>query len=174
MSPFVVPSLFELRGLRRALLLLGWGLLIANLVVAWETQLRDRANAPISLSSRLVDRLGIKTNTRSLEDDAVATGFDIPETDELGRPRFVSGQLIIRFQDHIEKSSVETILGRHGVRILDCLNPVRRLYLIETPAATDLRALATELRRAPEIEYAVPNLLEYTAAPAAPAVRAAL
>ena len=152
----------QLIGARRALLILGWALLIAKVALAIEANVKAKLDAPDTLSSRIAAPFALTgTSSRAVDDDTIAAARDVRSRDRRGRPGYVAGQIIVRFRDPVTAARAEEIFESQHVRAVHVLDSFRNLYLVELKAPQTVRDASEQFGALDEVEYAVPNAIYY-------------
>ena len=99
----------------------------------------------------------------SLHDKQVvyASVRDIPSRDSAGRPNYVPGQLIVRFRGGVPHRRQDEIVDELGARILRTLDVRRGEYLVVLSGGVSVPAVAEQLAKLQEVDFAEPNVLHY-------------
>lgn len=97
----------------------------------------------------------------TVEKLAVTPASEIPAQDESGRPNYVAGQLIVRFQDGTPVDRELELIAEEGARVLSVIRGDGRAYVLELPADDEVAAAVKRFARLEEIDYAEPELLHY-------------
>ncbi len=77
-------------------------------------------------------------------------------------PRFVPGEVLVRFEPSVESRERNQVLAQADVSLEEPL-PVPGLKLLETDPGTSVAAAIGELRDRPEVDYAQPNFVREVA-----------
>lgn len=136
----------QLVGARRALLILGWALIVAKVALAIESNVRAKLEKPFTLADR------ITASKRLLDEDAVAN--------LVNSTNYIADQLIVRFRDGVKAERCRDVLRTQGTPELRQLNSDRNLYLVQLPAPQKVTSAIDQFAVLAEVDYAVPNAIE--------------
>jgi subtilisin family serine protease len=90
-----------------------------------------------------------------------ASARDIPAQDDVGRPNYVAGQLIVRFRSGVSHHRQDEIVDELGARILRTLDAHRGEYLVVLSGGVPVPTAAQQFAALQEIDFAEPNVLHY-------------
>jgi serine protease len=90
-----------------------------------------------------------------------ASARDIPAHDDVGRPNYVAGQLIVRFRSGVSHHRQDEIVDELGARILRTLDAHRGEYLVVLSGGVSVPTAAQQFASVQEIDFAEPNILHY-------------
>ncbi len=90
-----------------------------------------------------------------------ASARDIPAHDDVGRPNYVAGQLIVRFRSGVSHHRQDQIVDELGARILRTLDAHRGEYLVVLSGGVPVPTAAQQFAAVQEIDFAEPNILHY-------------
>jgi serine protease len=90
-----------------------------------------------------------------------ASANDIPAHDDVGRPNYVAGQLIVRFRSGVSHHRQDEIVDELGARILRTLDAHRGEYLVVLSGGVPVPTAAQQFASVREIDFAEPNILHY-------------
>lgn len=136
----------QLVGARRALLILGWALVLAKVALAIESTVRAKLDAPVTLADR------IAVNTRLLDEDLVAG--------QVNATNYIADQLIVRFRDGVPVERCRGVLRTQGTPELRQLDASRNLYLVQLPAPQNVHGAIDQFAVLAEVDYVVPNAIQ--------------
>ena len=132
----------QLVGARRALLILGWALVVAKVALAIETNVR--AKLVVTLADRIAG------NIRLLDEDAIAG--------QVNATNYIADQLIVRFREGVPVERCRDIMHTQGTPALCQLDAGRNLYLLQLPAPQTVPTAIDQFTVLAEVDYAVPNV----------------
>lgn len=145
----------QLVGARRALLILGWALVLAKVAIAIEANVRAKLDAPTTLA----DRIAGHGNT--LDDDTLAGFVNAPSRDARGRVGIAEGQMIVHFRDGVTGSRCREVLATQRTDLLRVLNDDRNIYLVALAPPQTITSAINQFVVLAEVDYAIPNVLTY-------------
>jgi subtilisin family serine protease len=90
-----------------------------------------------------------------------ASASTIPAHDDVGRPNYVAGQLIVRFRSGVSHHRQDEIVDGLGARILRTLDAHRGEYLVVLSGGISVPTAAQQFAAVQEIDFAEPNILHY-------------
>jgi subtilisin family serine protease len=90
-----------------------------------------------------------------------ASASTIPVRDDVGRPNYVAGQLIVRFRSGVSHHRQDQIVDELGARILRTLDAHRGEYLVVLSGGVPVPTAAQQFASVQEIDFAEPNILHY-------------
>ncbi len=126
-----------------------------------DTKKSPERDSAIALRHEIDDGNG--DSDHSIHDKPVvyASARDIPAHDDVGRPNYVAGQLIVRFRNGVSHHRQDEIVDELGARILRTLDAHRGEYLVVLSGGVSVPSAAQQFASVQEIDFAEPNILHY-------------
>jgi subtilisin family serine protease len=141
------PSLLTFDGLQHALL--------------GDTKKSLEGDSAQALRHEIDDGNGDPGNSIHEKPVVYASARDIPAHDDVGRPNYVAGQLIVRFRSGVPHHRQDEIVDGLGARILRTLDAHRGEYLVVLSGGVSVPTAAQQFASVQEIDFAEPNILHY-------------
>jgi hypothetical protein len=118
-------------------------------------------DSTLALRHEIVDGNGDQGNPSNDKPVVYASASDIPVHDDVGRPNYVAGQLIVRFRSGVSHHRQDEIVDELGARILRTLDAHRGEYLVVLSGGVSVPTAAQQFASIQEIDFAEPNILHY-------------
>ena len=118
-------------------------------------------DSTLALRHEIADGNGDPGNPLHDKPVVYASARDIPAQDDVGRPNYVAGQLIVRFHSGVSHHRQDQIVDELGARILRTLDAHRGEYLVVLSGGVSVPTAAQQFASVQEIDFAEPNILHY-------------